>query len=63
MPKEFGEWEADDSSLLGRGEGRCCADGEDAARAELGVTQGTVQRVATQLGYGVESVRMWVKRS
>lgn len=31
-------------------------------RAELGVTQGTVQRVATQLGYGVESVRMWVKQ-
>jgi transposase len=30
-------------------------------RAELGVTQGTVQRVATQLGDGVESVRMWVK--
>ena len=29
-------------------------------RAELGVTQGTVQRVAMQLGYGVESVRMWV---
>lgn len=28
-------------------------------RAELGVTQGTVQRVARQLGYGVESVRMW----
>lgn len=27
-------------------------------RAELGVTQGTVQRVATQLGYGVEPVRM-----
>lgn len=33
-----------------------------ALRAELGVTQGTVQRVATQLGYGVESVRMWVKQ-
>lgn len=32
-------------------------------RAELGVTQGTVQRVATQLGYGVESVRMWVKQA
>ena len=31
--------------------------------AELGVTQGTVQRVATQLGYGVESVRMWVKQA
>lgn len=32
-------------------------------RAELGVTQGTVQRVATQLGYGVESVRIWVKQA
>ena len=28
-------------------------------RAELG----TVNRVATQLGYGVESVRMWVKQA
>lgn len=33
------------------------------SRAELGVTQGTVQRVAAQLGYGVESVRMWVKQA
>jgi len=32
-------------------------------RAELGTTQGTVQRVATQLGYGVESVRSWVKQA
>lgn len=32
-------------------------------RAELGVTQGTVERVATQLGYGVESVRTWVKQA
>ncbi len=32
-------------------------------RAELGVTQGTVQRVATQLGYGVESVRAWVRQA
>ena len=32
-------------------------------RAELGVTQGTVQRVASQLGYGVESVRTWVKQA
>lgn len=30
-----------------------------ALRAVLGVTQGTVKRVATQLGYGVESVRAW----
>ena len=32
-------------------------------RAELGTEHGTVQRVATQLGYGVESVRMWVKQA
>ena len=32
-------------------------------RAELRTTQGTVQRVATQLGYGVESVRGWVKQT
>ena len=30
-------------------------------RAELGTEHGTVQRVATQLGYGVESVRQWVR--
>ncbi len=30
-------------------------------RKELGSEHGTVQRVATQLGYGVESVRVWVK--
>ena len=32
-------------------------------RAELGAEQGTVQRVARQLGYGVESVRMWVRQA
>jgi transposase len=34
-----------------------------ALRAELGTTSGTVQRVAQQLGYGVESVRTWVKQA
>ncbi len=29
-------------------------------RKELGADHGTVQRVAKQLGYGVESVRKWV---
>lgn len=49
---------------------RCSSEEKTAAvrmvrtlRAELGVTQGTVQRVATQLGYGVESVRMWVRQA
>ena len=32
-------------------------------RAELGTEHGTVQRVAGQLGYGVESVRGWVKQA
>ncbi len=32
-------------------------------RAELGTEHGTVQRVATQLGYGVESVRTWVRQA
>ena len=32
-------------------------------RAELGTEHGTVQRVASQLGYGTESVRSWVRRA
>ena len=32
-------------------------------RSELGTEYGTVQRVAEQLGYGVETVRTWVKRA
>ena len=32
-------------------------------RTELGTSQGTVGRVASQLGYGTESVRMWVKQA
>ncbi len=32
-------------------------------RAELGTEHGTVQRVAKQLGYGVESVRWWVNQA
>ena len=31
-------------------------------RAELGTDHGTVHRVAGQLGYGVESVRSWVRQ-
>ena len=31
-----------------------------ALREGLGTSQGTVKRVANQLGYGVESVRGWV---
>jgi transposase len=32
-------------------------------RAELGTEHGTIQRVAGQLGYGVESVRAWVRQA
>lgn len=32
-------------------------------RAELGNDHGTVKRVADQLGYGLESVRGWVKQA
>jgi transposase-like protein len=32
-------------------------------REELGTEQGTVARVARQLGYGVESVRSWVRQA
>jgi transposase-like protein len=32
-------------------------------RKELGSEHGTIQRVATQLGYGVESVRGWVRQA
>jgi len=32
-------------------------------RAELGTEQGTVARVARQLGYGLESVRAWVRQA
>jgi transposase len=32
-------------------------------RKELGTDQGTIARVAKQLGYGVESVRAWVNQA
>ena len=32
-------------------------------RKELGTDHGTVKRVATQLGIGVESLRAWVKQA
>jgi transposase len=34
-----------------------------ALRAELGTDHGTVYRVAQQLGYGIESVRSWVRQA
>jgi len=32
-------------------------------RRELGTTHGTIQRVASQIGCGVESLRTWVKQA
>src|SRR5688572_24198689 len=32
-------------------------------RKELGTTHGTIQRVAGQIGCGVESLRQWVKQA
>ena len=32
-------------------------------RVELGTEHGTIQRVAAQLGYGIESVRSWVRQA
>ena len=32
-------------------------------RAELGADIGTIARVARQLGYGLESVRAWVRQA
>jgi transposase len=32
-------------------------------RKELGTTHGTIQRVADQIGCGVESLRLWVKQA
>jgi transposase-like protein len=32
-------------------------------RVELGTEHGTIQRIADQLGYGVESVRKWVAQA
>ena len=32
-------------------------------RAELKTEHGTIQRVASQLGYGIESVRSWVRQA
>jgi transposase len=32
-------------------------------RQELGTDHGTIQRVARQLGYGIESVRSWVRQA
>ena len=55
-----------DRSSVGWPDGRVRAHaslGELCCRAELGTEQGAVSRVARQLGYGVESVRSWVRQA
>lgn len=55
----------------GKATTRRCSPEEKAAavrmvrtlRAELGTDHGTVKRVAQQLGYGIESVRSWVRQA
>src|SRR3954469_14320808 len=49
---------------------RCSVEEKQAAvrmvralQAETGMTHGAVRRVAEQLGYGIESVRTWVKQA
>jgi len=62
MPKEQSRWKPT---------GRRYSPEEKAAavrmvrtlRAELGTEHGTVHRVVRQLGYGVESVRTWVRQA
>ena len=54
--------EADDASVHEGGEGSGGAAGAPDP-AETGSEHGAIQRVAAQLGYGVESVRNWVKQA
>ena len=62
MPRERSAGQADDAAVLGGGEGAAVRMVRS-LRAETGMTHGAVQRVAQQLGYGVESVRKWVKQA
>ena len=55
-------WEADDASVFAE-EKQAAVRMVRSLRAETGMTHGAVQRVAEQLGYGVESVRSWVKQA
>ena len=56
--------EADDASVFKAGEGCSGADGPQSALRAGNQPEHRVQaRVATQLGYGVESVRSWVRQA
>jgi transposase len=50
--RRYSRWEKDQAVRLVR-----------RLRAETGLRHGAIQRVAAQLGYGVESVRQWVKQA
>jgi transposase len=60
MPREV-TGEADDASVQPRRRRPTAVRLVRQLRKELGTEHGTVKRVADQLGYGVESVRGWVK--
>ena len=63
MVSNEGSGKPTSASVFAGGEGRSGSRMVRALRAELGTEHGTVQRVATQLGYGIESVRTWVKQA
>ena len=62
MPKEQSPGKPT-TPLQPRGEGRRGADGPDAEDRVGRPSRATVARVARQLGYGVESVRSWVRQA
>src|ERR1700737_4469591 len=57
-----GAWKADFASCIPE-EKAAAVRMVRALRSELGTEHGTVHRVARQLGYGIESVRAWVRQA
>ncbi len=55
--------EADDASVFADQEKAQAVRLVRQLRKELGTDHGTVYRVAKQLGYGIESVRAWVRQA
>lgn len=63
MPKELSPGKKSTSRRYSPEEKAAAVRMVRALRAELGTEQGTVARVARQLGYGEESVRTWVRQA
>ena len=63
MQKEQPRGKPTDAALLPRGEGRRRCGWCVSCELSSGPTTGRSQRVADQLGYGVESVRSWVHQA